>query len=365
MPRDPADRTESDRAEGAPHPRDALFLFGQDAAEDEFLESAHAGRMHHAWLIAGPRGIGKATLAWRMARFLIGGMPEAPNLDLSPDSPVFRRLSTLAEPRLFLCRRAWDEDRDRLFTRIGIDDIRRLKSFFQLSAADGGWRVAIIDAVDELSADASNALLKILEEPPPRAALLLVAHRPQSVLATIRSRCRLLQLQPLAANKLGAVLDSIGLPAGQDEAALAELASGSAGEAVRIIAGEGLALYARIIACLGGAPRMNRGQILGLASACSGPANAGTYDLIVGLIQTALLRLARHGAGQVPQAEAAAGETAILARLSPGVRAAQVWAECAAMLSGRIAHARAVNLDPAQVILDTFLQIEAAARRAV
>jgi DNA polymerase-3 subunit delta' len=175
----------------------------------------------------------------------------------------------------------------------------------------------------------------------------------------------LLPLQALPAPKLGAVLDSIGLSPDQDEAALAELSGGSAGEAVRILTGDGLALYARIITLLGAAPKLNRGQVLALGSACAGPANARTYDLVIRLLDLALARLARHGAGHPPGAEAAKGERAVLARLSPGPKAARIWSDSAAMLSGRIAHARQVNLDPAQVILDVCLLAEGAARRAL
>ena len=196
-PRHDRDPDEPDRLPGAPHPRETAVLFGQAAAEARFLEAAATGRIHHAWAITGPRGTGKATLAWRIARHLVAGAT-APTLDMPPGHPVFRQLAALASPQLFLCRRPWDDKAERLRTAITVDEIRALTAFFHLSAADGGRRVAIVDAADELNTAAANALLKILEEPPARAVLLLVSHRPAALLPTIRSRTRELRLAPLA-----------------------------------------------------------------------------------------------------------------------------------------------------------------------
>jgi DNA polymerase III subunit delta' len=361
---EPEDLPEPDRAEGAPHPRETIFLFGQDQAEQEFLEAFRSGRLHHAWMLTGPRGVGKATLAYRIARFLIGANTDSTSLDMSPEAPVFRRIKAQAEPQLFVCRRPWDEDRKRFKTQITVDEIRRLKSFFQLSASDGGARVAIVDCADELNESAANALLKILEEPPEGAVILLVCHQPAGLLPTIRSRCRVLRLNPLAPGKLGAALDSAGFPPEEDQSALTELAGGSVGEAVRLLADDGPAHYARIVALTASAPRMNRGLIIALGDQCTGPAAAGRYDTIVRLIALALSRLARAGAGDPPAHEAASGERDLAARLSSNPAQARIWADLEQMLSARIAHARAVNLDPGQVILDTFLQIDAAARRA-
>ena len=361
---DETDIAEPDRVEGAPHPRETIFLMGQDEAEQEFLSAWQQGRMHHAWLITGPRGTGKATLAYRIARFLIGQPEAATSLDLSPEARVFRAIAHQAEPRLLVCRRPWDDKEKRLKTVITIEEVRRLKSFFALSATDAGWRVAIVDATDEMNQDAANALLKILEEPPARSALLLVCHKPGTLLATIRSRCREIKLRPLTPGKLGAALDCAGFPPEEDQTALAELSGGSVGEAVRILAEDGQALYARIMALIGSAPRMNRGLIGALGDQCAGAANAPRYDMVVRLILLAIARLARAGAGSPAPAEASKGEAAIAARLSPGPAQARVWADLEQALAARFAHARAVNLDPAHMILDSFVQIDAAARRA-
>jgi DNA polymerase-3 subunit delta' len=230
---------EPDRLPGAPHPRETAALFGQAEAEARFLDAAATGRLHHAWALTGPKGVGKATLAWRIARHLIAG---GDTLDMAPDHPVFRQVAALGCPQLFLCRRPWDDKGERLRTAITVDEVRALKAFFQLSAAEGGRRVAIVDAADELNTAAANALLKILEEPPQGAVLLLVSHRPAALLPTLRSRCRELRCRPLAPEPLAQAIAAAGAaPDPADAAALAALAGGSVGAAFELVAGAGRA----------------------------------------------------------------------------------------------------------------------------
>lgn len=354
------DVEEPDRQPGAPHPRATAVLFGQEPAEASFL--AAAGRMHHAWLLTGPKGVGKATLAWRIARWLLAG--ERGPLAMDPGDPVFRQVAALGAPQLFLCRRPWDDKAERLRTAITVDEVRALKAFFQLSAADGGRRVAIIDAADELNGAAANALLKILEEPPAGAVLLLVCHRPAALLPTLRSRCRELRCRPLDAPALEAALAAAGAAADPDEAAaLAALAGGSVGAALALVEGEGLARYDEIVGLLKGAPPLDRRRLVAFADAAGGRAAADRYALTLALAQIALGRLARAGAGAAP-APISDAEAAVFARLGATRAQGQLWAGLAAGLAPRIEHARAVNLDPAQVILDTFLQIDAVAAEA-
>ncbi|MDE3122347.1 MAG: DNA polymerase III subunit delta', partial [Paracoccaceae bacterium] len=187
---------EPDRVEGAPHPRETHRLLGQTEAEAAFLDAHASGRMHHGWLLTGPRGVGKATLAWRIARFLLAeppagdaglfGAPPAPTtLDVDPEHPVARRIAAGSEGRLKSIRRSLDDKTGRLRSVIVVDDVRDLKGFFHLSAADGGRRVVIVDTADEMNPNAANALLKELEEPPKGAILLLVSHQPWRLLPTI------------------------------------------------------------------------------------------------------------------------------------------------------------------------------------
>lgn len=358
---------EPDAVEGAPHPRHTAELFGQSHAQNAFLEAFNTGRLPHAWLISGPKGVGKATLAWQIARFLLTQGGESlfgPPADLAadPSNPVVHRMSALAEPRLMLCRRPYDPKTKRLRTAITIDEVRKLKGFFNLSAADGGWRVAIVDAADELNVAAANGLLKILEEPPEKVVLLLVAHQPSKLLPTIRSRCRALRCETLDEVDMGKALAQVG-QADSMSPALASLSGGSPGQAIRLLGDGGVQLFEQIIGLINTAPGLDRGLALALADKCAARGNESTYALMLDLITLALVRLARHGAG-MPMVEAATGELALAARLSSNADQARIWADLQQGLSAKTGHARAVNLDPAQVILDTFLQIDSAARRA-
>jgi DNA polymerase-3 subunit delta' len=361
---------EPDRAEGAPHPRETAQLFGQGAAEAEFLDAHATGRLHHGWLLTGAQGIGKATLAWRIARFLLanqtpaedglfGAPPPPQSLDVDPEHPVARRLRALSEPGLFLLRRGPNDKGDRLAQEIRVIEVRKLANFFGLSAADGGRRVVIVDAADELNTQAANALLKMLEEPPARTVLLLVAHQPSRLLPTIRSRCRMLRLAPLGAPDMARALEQAGIDPEGDPAALAELAGGSVGAAVRIASLGGLALYAEWVALMQSLPRLDRPRALRLSETAAMRGAEARRDLMFTLIDLFLARLARSGAtGAPPTVEAAPGEAALLARLAPDPHRAQVWAALSEEVGARARHGLSVNLDPAALLLDTVFRIK-------
>ncbi len=362
------DRPEPDRAGDAPHPRFAEHLFGQDAAQAGFLDAFNAGRLHHGWLITGPEGVGKATLAWIIARFLLttpdaepaglfGPSPPA-TLATDPNHPVAHRLRALSEPGLFLLRRPFDDKTDKLKTQITVDEVRKLNNFFHLSATDGGRRVVIVDAMDEMNVQAANALLKMLEEPPHRTTLLLIAHQPARLLPTIRSRCRELRLSPLGPTAMAAALDQAGAGTPDDPAALAELAGGSVGEALRLIAEDGLTLYARLAALADSLPRLDRPLMLALADLTAGR-NDARADLMFQLLDRLIARLARTGAtGLPPQVELVPGEARMLARLSPDPARARDWATAAQVISARISHGRAVNIDAPNLMLDALLRLQ-------
>ncbi|MCP3972368.1 MAG: DNA polymerase III subunit delta' [Rhodobacteraceae bacterium] len=365
---------EADRASGAPHPRETARLIGQQAAERDFLEACNCGRLHHAWLITGPRGVGKATLAWRIARFLLttpvaqtDGLPGAPpppeTLDIDETHPVAHHMLALSEPRLFLLRRPWDEKKERLKQEITVDEVRKLKGFFTLSATDGGRRVVIVDAADEMNVNAANALLKLLEEPPENTVMLLVAHQPSRLLPTILSRCRALRCRTLDAPEIAEVLAQAHVDPGGNADALAALAGGSAGAALRLITLDGLALYAEIVAIF--AAHADRPRALKLAASMVGRANAERFALCLDLTDLFIARLARTGLSGPLQPEATPGEAALLARLSPSPATARRWATLQQELGQRARHGRAVNLDPAALMLDIVLKIhETAAQLA-
>jgi len=361
-----------DRIEGAPHPREAHRLFGQDRAEAAFLDAFNADRLHHGWLLSGPRGVGKATLAWRIARFLLsapepaaaglfGDDPAPDTLDVPQTHPVARRIMAGSDPGLYHITRRVNEKTGRLREMIVAEDVRDLNRFLHLSAADGGRRVVIIDSADEMNPQAANALLKLLEEPPARSTLLLVSHQPAGLLPTIRSRCRDLRLVPLGARDMAAALDQAGIESDPDAEAIAALSGGSVGAAVRLVNLGGLELYAAIIAIAGGLPRLDRPRVIELSNSIAARGAAARRDLFFDLLDLFLARLARTGATGTPPPEAVAGEAQTLMRLAPDLRRARDWAALAEEIGARARHARAVNLDPAALVLDTVFKLQSCA----
>src|SRR5579863_6065347 len=187
-----------------PHPRETAVLFGHREAETTLLDAYRSGRIPHAWLIGGAQGIGKATLAYRMARFVLTHRDSlakdvqcADTLEVDPSDPVARRIAAGAHGGLLVLQRTPNE-KGVMRTVITVDETRETIAFFGSTAAVEGWRVCIVDTVDELNPNAANALLKILEEPPRQSLFLLVSHAPGRVLPTILSRCRRLNLRPLS-----------------------------------------------------------------------------------------------------------------------------------------------------------------------
>ncbi len=366
---------EPDRIPGAPHPRETRKLFGQNRAEQAFLQASASGRLHHGWLITGPRGVGKATLAWKIARYLLsepgdahgmfGALPaSAPtSLDTPADTPLAHHLAALSEPRLFLLRRPTNPETGKLRQQITVDEARKLKGFFALSAADGGRRVVIVDSADEMNPSAANALLKLLEEPPEGAVLLLISHQPARLLPTIRSRCRELRCHPLPPQDMARALAQAQAPVAGDATALAALAGGSVGEALRLTNLAGLEAYRDILALAASLPQLDRARALALAESAAGRDAGPRFDLLLHLIDLFLSRLARAGVAGPPMIAAGPNEAVILARLAPGVQAARHWATLQQELSARAAHGRAVNLDPGALILDMMLKIEHTAVR--
>jgi DNA polymerase III subunit delta' len=237
-------------------PRETSVLYGHAEAEQALLESYKSGRIPHAWLIGGPPGIGKATLAYRLARFVLAhpdprspAVQKATSLALEPENPVARRIAAQAQGDLLVLERTINEQTGKLYTVIRVDDVRRSVPFFGSTAGVGGWRVAIVNAVDDLQREGANALLKVLEEPPARTLLLLISHAPGRELPTIRSRCRRLLLRPLSADNVArAVAASAGRNAGDaDVQEAAAAAGGSAGRALRFLDSPALALRQRVL----------------------------------------------------------------------------------------------------------------------
>jgi DNA polymerase III subunit delta' len=229
----------------APDPRANPILLGHADAEATVLDAVRSARMHHAWLITGPEGVGKATLAFRFARRLLAGRPETDTLDLDPSDPVFRRVAAGTHADLLTIEREVNEKTGRRKLQIAVDDVRDITGFMSLTPAEGGWRVVVVDGAEDMNASSANALLKVLEEPPPRAILLLVCSAPGRLLPTIRSRCRRLRLSPLDDAAMGTLLTQYLPKLSADERdRLVTLAEGSPGRAMTLAEDEGLAIAA-------------------------------------------------------------------------------------------------------------------------
>jgi DNA polymerase III subunit delta' len=249
----------------APHPRETAELFGHPEAEMALLNAYRSGRIPHAWLIGGAQGIGKATLAYRMARFVLAhrdplsaSVQRAETLAVDPSSHVARQIAAGSHGGLLTLERSLNE-RGVMRTVITVDETRETISFFGSTAAVEGWRVCIVDTVDELNPNAANALLKILEEPPQQSLFLLVSHAPARVLPTIQSRCRKLPLRPLATSE---VIRAAALATGMaaDDPALAEAAQaaeGSVARALTLLGGDALKLHQRTAALLARLPQVD------------------------------------------------------------------------------------------------------------
>jgi DNA polymerase-3 subunit delta' len=267
---------EDDVGEGL-HPRQTFELFGHADAERVLLDAYRSGRIPHAWLITGPRGVGKATLAYRMARFVLthpdpaaSAVQGAHSLAVDSEHPVARRIAVQGQGDLLVLERTLNE-KGKLRQDIAVDDVRRTVSFFGSTAAEGGWRIAIVDAVDELNAAGANALLKVVEEPPPRTLLLLISHARGQVLPTIRSRCRVLELRPLATGEVAqAVSATLGREADAEVMQAAGFAEGSVGRALGMLDGPDLALRQKLTQMLQRLPETDPTALHALGDAMAG-----------------------------------------------------------------------------------------------
>src|ERR1700761_8017176 len=191
---------DSDRVEGFAHPRETFALLGQDVVLARASRALRAGRPPSAWLITGAPGIGKATLAYRIARYLLayGATADGPDdLSVPANNPAAIQVAAASHPGLLVLKRGINPDTGKLMTVLSVDEIRRLGGFFGMTSGAGGWRVAVVDTADDMNDNAANALLKMLEEPPSRAMLLLLSNTPGRLLPTIRSRCQRLGLRAL------------------------------------------------------------------------------------------------------------------------------------------------------------------------
>lgn len=363
---------ERDGGPPPPPPRQNPLLLGHPQAEAALLAAYRSGRLGHAWLISGPRGIGKATLAFRFARFLLaagaGGRPEREretpsSLWVPPDHPVFRRVASGATADLLVIERGVDPRRQKLRSEIVVDDARAIGGFLRLTSPEGNWRVVIVDGAEMMNRHAANALLKMLEEPPRRAALLLVSDNPGRLLPTIRSRCRDLALRRLddAVVREALLRYRPDLAAG-DRDLLARLAQGSIGQALELAAADGIALYRGLLRLVERLPELDGARLHALADRLARGDGEAAFRLTAELLPGWIARMVALASGAAEEERAALpGEAATMRRLA-GRRGLDQWVEVWEKLTRLFADADSVNLDRKQVVLNAFFALEEAAR---
>lgn len=347
--------------EGAPTPASQPRLIGHAEAEAAML-AAMQDRLHHAWLITGVKGIGKATLAYRFARKLLaeahdgpaggpglfGDVPAAPaSLHVAPEHPVFQRVAHGGHADLTVIERTEDPKTGKMRGEIPVDDIRRLIRFFSLTGAETGRRIAIIDAVDDLNRNAANALLKVLEEPPRDALLLLIAHRPGRLLPTIISRCRRLALAPLKDAEVETWLREAHPDVDDaDRHAVVAMAEGSIGRASILCRADGIAVLEAFTRLADNLAKASAADIHGFADKVFDRGSDEKYRIFQDLLRGWITR-------RTSQAAAAGAP-----------RQLEQWMELWEKVSHLSERADAVHLDRKQVIISVLLGAQAVVRQA-
>lgn len=289
-------------SDGPVHPRDAFALEGAEVQERAFLDALDRGRLHHAWLLTGPEGVGKATFAFRAARRLLGARPDPANglLGSLASDPVVRQVSARSHPDLMVLERLGEDGKLRKV--IPVDEARRLPEFFSQTPATAPYRVAIIDAADDLNVNSANAILKTLEEPPPRGVIFLVSHAPGRLLPTIRSRCRRLGFTAPGEALTTAFLTARSDLTAEQAARLAKMAGGAPGLALRLAAADALGADDAAHEILRTLPRLDEGALMVLADSFRGPEGQARFDLLFDRLSAQIRTMA------VGQAMAGVGE---------------------------------------------------------
>ena len=343
-----------------PHPRITTRFMGHESAEHTLLNAAQSGRLHHGWLITGMAGIGKTTLAFRFARALLAGLkPEAASLQIEATHPIAKRIASGGHGDILLIERSFNKQ-GVLRQEIVVDDVRRIEGFFHFTAAEGGWRIVIIDEADRMNTESQNAVLKLLEEPPPQCLLLLTAQATGRLLPTIRSRVRTLALAPLPEPVMAALLAEF-LPdeSAETRAALAALAEGSIGHALRLAQIDGLTLYQEMFTILADLHTCSAKVLLDYAEKLARKGSEDSYSLMTDALVDWLSRTTRLAAtGEM--AERIDGEGAPALTLAQKVGAEQMlalWDKVRLLF----AQADGLNLDHKQTILAALFAIKNAA----
>src|SRR5271166_4735852 len=329
------------------YPRNTAELFGHGTAEELFVQAYRAGALHHAWLLTGEQGIGKATFAYRAARFLLSQEPGRPTTGTLADcreTPAARQIAAGAHSSLFVLDEA-------AAASIGVGEVRKLRSFLSLTSP-GGWRAMIVDPANSLTIASANALLKAVEEPPPRTVFFLISHGASTIMPTIRSRCIKLAFRPLDLSdfqRAVAAACATGDLSEPDEAAMRKLfalSTGSPGRAVDLISGGLLSLAGKVERIVDGLPKMDHALVHELIQSTSGARNAEAFRRVCDLIEERIEGKAKQEAMQPGHQPRSAS-----------------WAELWQTVRERRLELEALNLDKGAFLVSAFSDMERIARK--
>ncbi len=344
-------------------------FFGHEDIERELLQDYLSGRMPHAVVLAGPSGIGKATLAFRLARFLLsradgqeqglfGDVAPPTSLYLAPENPVFRRVAAGGHADLVTVEREYDEKRGRLKNEISVDAVRRIHPFLRMTAAEGGWRVVIVDGADALNASSQNALLKILEEPPKKTVLILTTSQPGKFLPTIRSRCRMVHMEPLPEDVLSALLDKMAPGLSADEKnILIRMGQGSIGKALRFYEDDGATLYRELLEAVSLMPDLDMVRVHKLAEKLGKYGAEQSFVTATEIMSGWCERQTRSSARGVLPEDILPGDAAVFQKIGavyPAGHFFRAWEK----ISELVLQTDIYNLDKKQAVIGAFLALQ-------
>ena len=351
-------------------PRANPDLSGHEDIEKSLLQDCLTGRLPHALVLAGSQGIGKATLAFRLARFLFSGRadqqeaglfgddPLPVSLHVAPEHPVFHRVASSGHADLLTVEREFDEKKGCFKNNVSVESVRRIHPFVRMTAAEGGWRVVIVDGAEYLNASSQNALLKVLEEPPKKTVLILTTSQPGSLLPTIRSRCRMVLMEPLSEKTVSDLLDTRVQGLGADEKALlSRISHGSIGKALSFYKDDGVDLYRQLLDVVSTMPKLDMVMVHDLAEKLGKRGADESYATATEIMIGWCERQARAEVRGLPTEDILSGDAEIFQKIGDLHSSGyffRVWEK----ISQIVLQTEISNLDKRMTIINTFLVLQ-------